>query len=66
MPAHAPRAVAIPGWIAIIQLWGFEGERGGVWAWIVFIIANALAYSTLALVMLLVFEGFFRKRGKTM
>jgi hypothetical protein len=46
---HAPRAVALPGWIAIITLWGFEGGRGGVWARIVFVVANAFAYASGAL-----------------
>jgi hypothetical protein len=65
VPRHAPRTVALPGWIAIIALWGFEGERGGVWAWIVFLVANAFAYSILALVVLLVLDGFSRRRGKS-
>jgi hypothetical protein len=64
VPRHAPRTVALPGWIAIIALWGFEGERGGVWAWIVFIFADAFAYSILVLVVLLVLEGLTRRRNK--
>jgi hypothetical protein len=55
--------VALPGWIAIIQLWGFEGEGGGVWPWVVFIVANAFAYSILALIAFFAFEHFSKLRG---
>jgi hypothetical protein len=62
MPGHAPRVVALPGWIGIISFWGFEGERGGVWAWVVFIVVNSVVYSGFALIAILLFEGFFQKR----
>jgi hypothetical protein len=62
VPGHSPRTVAIPGWIAIIFLWGFEGGRGA-WPWVVFLIANALAYSYLAFIVLIAWRIFSRKGG---
>jgi hypothetical protein len=63
VPAHSPRSVALPGWIAIIFFWGFDGGRGP-WPWIVFNVANAIVYSMLALGVLLLWKLFSRRRQK--
>jgi hypothetical protein len=62
VPGHSPRIVAIPGWIAIIFLWGFEGGRGA-WPWVVFLVANALAYSLLAFIVQVALRIFSQKGG---
>jgi hypothetical protein len=62
MPGHSPRTVAIPGWIAMIFLWGFEGGRGA-WPWVVFFIANSLAYSYLVFIVLIAWRIFSQEGG---
>jgi hypothetical protein len=64
VPSPAPRAVALPGWMAIIFLWGFEGGRGA-WPWIVFTVANAIAYSYVVF-LLLVVSGIISRRKKVL
>jgi hypothetical protein len=63
MPGSAPRIMALPGWIAVIQVWGFQGERGGIWAWILFFTANLLAYAYLSFIVFICLKIAFRKRG---
>jgi hypothetical protein len=58
-PASAPRAVAMPGWIAIIMMCGFEGCGQSILPWIVFGIVNFAAYS-IASFLIIVIIGAFR------
>jgi hypothetical protein len=53
-PASAPRAVALPGWIAVIMMCGFEGCGQSILPWFAFGIVNFAAYSTFAYVVLVI------------
>jgi hypothetical protein len=62
LPRHAPRPLAMPGWIAVMFLWGFEGGRGA-WPWVVFMVANAVAYSYFIFLGFVILGIIFRRRG---
>lgn len=64
LPGHAPRAIALPGWIAVIFFWGFEGGRGPG-PWIIFSIANTIAYSMLGFFVLVLLRIVPRRSGRS-
>jgi hypothetical protein len=45
-----------------LYLWGFEGGKG-IWPFIVYILANTLAYSLLAFVALVLAKHFFKRES---
>jgi hypothetical protein len=53
-PASAPRAVAMPGWIALMFRCGFDGCPGEkIVPWVLFGTANFVVYTVLAFFMLI-------------
>src|SRR5438046_597251 len=64
-PASAPRPLAMPGWIAIIFMCGFEGcKEHNVLPWILFGVVNFVAY-TLAIFAIFIVTSVLARRRTT-
>jgi hypothetical protein len=59
-PASGPRAVAMPGWIAVILMCGFEGCGDSVLPWVAFGIVNFVAYSALGFAILIIIQAILQ------